>query len=38
MRDESSREKLWTDELAAERALLAQRSASEWFKEEISGW
>ncbi|MBZ4487083.1 glycosyltransferase [Microbacterium sp. cx-55] len=36
--DEISRKKLWIDELSAERGLLAQRSASEWFQEEISGW
>lgn len=37
-RDEEVRRRLWSAERAAEKALLAHRSASEWFTEEVAGW
>ncbi|MFE1665574.1 glycosyltransferase [Microbacterium sp. P02] len=36
--DESAREQLWRDERAAEKKLLAQTSASEWFAQEVRSW
>lgn len=36
--DEDARESLWRKERKAEKKLLSQRSASSWFKEEVSSW
>lgn len=36
--DESAREGLWRQERKAEKKLLSQQSASDWFKEEVGSW
>ena len=36
--DEGAREELWRKERKAEKRLLSQRSASDWFKEEVGSW
>ena len=36
--DEPARATLWDDERTAEKELLSQRSASEWFTEEVRSW
>ncbi|MFD4959974.1 glycosyltransferase [Microbacterium sp. NPDC058389] len=36
--DEAARQQLWRDERKAEKKLLAQESASEWFAKEVRSW
>lgn len=38
VRDEGAREELWRKERKAEKKLLSQQSASDWFKEEVGSW